>query len=273
MLPELPHELPNARPPEPPPGPPPLPTPTFSIITCTWNSAATLADTLASLQAQRWRDFEHIFVDGGSTDATLAMLAAYPGNKRVLHGVDGGISRAMNAGIAAARGRFIAHLHADDYYSDAEVLASVAERFAALPACDWVVGMIDVLHDGVLLPHHPQRPFSYRSLAAGGASVPHPAVFIRASAFARVGHFDESLKLAMDIDLWLRLGRQAQPSLINRPLAVFREHAGSVSSSNKLRARREEFAVRRRHSGAAPFAVLVYCLRYLRRTRALRRAT
>lgn len=246
--------------------------PTFSIITCTWNSAATLADTLASLQRQRWRDFEHIFVDGGSTDATLAMLAAYPGNKRVLHGVDGGISRAMNAGIAAARGRYIAHLHADDYYSDADVLATVAERFADSPACDWVIGMIDVLKDGALLPRHAQRPFSYRALVSGAASVPHPAVFIRASALARVGGFDESLTLAMDIDLWLRLGRHAPPALIARPLAVFREHAGSVSSSNKLRARAEEFAVRRRHRGTAPLAFLVYCLRYLRRTRALRRA-
>ena len=51
--------------------------PRFSIVTCTWNSAATLGETLASLQDQTWRDFEHVFVDGGSNDATLDMLAAY----------------------------------------------------------------------------------------------------------------------------------------------------------------------------------------------------
>ncbi|MDB5793347.1 MAG: hypothetical protein JWQ80_3371 [Massilia sp.] len=63
-----------------------------------WNSAATLGDTLGSLRAQTCRDFEHIFVDGGSVDATLDMIGACPGDKRVLHGVQGGISRAMSCG-------------------------------------------------------------------------------------------------------------------------------------------------------------------------------
>jgi glycosyltransferase involved in cell wall biosynthesis len=51
--------------------------PTFTIVTCTWNSAATLADTLASVQRQTCQDVEHIFVDGGSTDGTLDMIAAW----------------------------------------------------------------------------------------------------------------------------------------------------------------------------------------------------
>ena len=88
--------------------------PTFSIVTCTRNSAATLADTLASVQAQTWPAHEHIFVDGGSSDATLDLIAAYPGAKRLLPGVTGGIGHAMNAGIAAASGDYVAHLHSDD---------------------------------------------------------------------------------------------------------------------------------------------------------------
>jgi glycosyltransferase involved in cell wall biosynthesis len=64
--------------------------PRFSIVTCTWNSAATLGDTLDSLRSQTCRDFEQVFVDGGSSDATLDMIDACPGNKRVLHGVEGG---------------------------------------------------------------------------------------------------------------------------------------------------------------------------------------
>lgn len=244
--------------------------PKFSIVTCTWNSAATLADTLASVRAQTCQDLEHIFVDGGSTDATLDMLDAYPGRKRVLRGVTGGISRAMNQGIAAASGELIAHLHSDDYYASADVLATVAAHLAA-SGRDWMFGTINVLKDGAVVAPFPLRPFSYFALASGSAFIPHPAVFVRKSLFARAGNFDEQLKYAMDIDLWLRLARLSEPATLDRPLAVFRDHAGSVSSANKIKAREEEFRVRQRHLGKAPIAFGIYCLRYWKRMRALRR--
>ncbi|HEX8788929.1 MAG TPA: glycosyltransferase, partial [Telluria sp.] len=144
--------------------------PTFSIVTCTCNSAATLADTLASVQRQTCQDVEHIFVDGGSTDGTLDMIAAYPGRKRVLRDVGGGISRAMNQGIEAASGEYVAHLHSDDYYASDDVLASVAERFAS-ERVDWVYGKVQVLKDGELVPPYPLLPFTYRAFAAGRAWV------------------------------------------------------------------------------------------------------
>lgn len=234
-----------------------------------------MADTLASVQAQTCQDIEHIFVDGGSTDGTLDMIAAYPGNKRVLRDIGGGISRAMNQGIEAAQGEYIAHLHSDDYYVGPDVLDTVARRFDEARAkgdpVDWVFGNIQVLKDGQLVPPYRMPPFSYRSFAAGRASIPHPAVFIRKAAFERVGMFDEKLKYAMDIDLWLRLGAVARPATLDRPLTVFREHAGSVSSANKIKARKEEFAVRRRYMHKAPLAFGIYCLRYMKRMRALER--
>lgn len=244
--------------------------PAFTIVTCTRNSAATLADTLASVRAQTCQDLEHIFVDGGSTDATLDLIESYPGNKLLLRDVGGGISRAMNQGIEAASGEFIAHLHSDDYYAGADVLASVQARLAACRR-DWLFGTIRVLKDGALTAPHPMHPFNYFSLAAGKAFIPHPAVFVRKSLFGRVGMFDEQLRYAMDIDLWLRLAAVSAPATLDRPLAVFRDHAGSVSSANRIKAREEEFRVRKRHMGKSPLAFCIYCLRYYKRMRALRR--
>jgi len=243
--------------------------PTFSIVTCTWNSAATLPDTLASLRAQTCQDIEHIFVDGGSTDATLALLDAFPGRKRVLHNVRGGISHAMNCGIAAATGDIVAHLHADDYYAAPDVLASVAQAMAESGRA-WLVGEIAVLAGEQVLPPRPRRAYSYQALVSGRAFVPHPATFVRRALFDAVGHFDEQLRYAMDIDLWLRLAAHTPPVVLARVLAVFRDHPGSVSSANKLLARQEEWRVRRRHAGRAPLAFALYCLRYLKRTHSLR---
>ena len=89
-------------------------TPDFSIITCTRNSATTLRQTLQSIQQQRGASFEQVFVDGDSTDATLNLLRAVPGQTTLLTGVRGGIAKAMNMGINAARGEIVAHLHSDD---------------------------------------------------------------------------------------------------------------------------------------------------------------
>lgn len=246
------------------------PKPLFSIVTCTWNSAATLPATLASLRTQTCRDVEHVFVDGGSTDATLALLAAFPGNKRVLHDVRGGISHAMNRGIAAASGDIVAHLHADDYYAAPDVLEQVGAALQS-SACDWLVGEIAVLRGAGLLPPGRRRAYSYHALASGRAFVPHPATFVRRGLFEVAGVFDEQLRYAMDIDLWLRLAARTPPLILPRVLAVFRDHPGSVSSAHKLQARQEEWRVRRRYAAQAPLAFAIYCLRYLKRTHALRR--
>ncbi|KQQ89290.1 hypothetical protein ASF77_09075 [Massilia sp. Leaf139] len=197
------------------------------------------------------------------------MLEACAGPKRILRGVDGGISRAMNAGIEAARGAIVAHLHADDYYAGPAVLAQVADCFEATGAA-WVIGNIQTLRGERLAPPYPMRPFSYRAYAAGSVTIPHPAVFVRREWFERVGAFDPGLRYAMDIDLWLRLARRTPPVQLDATLAVFREHAGSVSSNNRICAREEEFRVRRRYVRYAPLAFAVYCMRYLKRMRALR---
>jgi len=194
----------------------------------------------------------------------------------LLRNVGGGIGHAMNRGIAAATGRYIAHLHSDDYYAGPAVLATVRQHIGLAQAAGhppaWVFGNIQVLKDGQLLPPHALAPFSYRGFAAGRAWVPHPAAFVRREAFALVGMFDERLRYAMDIDLWLRLGAVSRPAMVDQVLTVFRNHAGSVSSRNRIAARREEFAVRRRHAHKAPLAFGIYCLRYLKRMHALRRA-
>ena len=180
----------------------------------------------------------------------------------------------MNRGIEAARGQIVAHLHADDYYAHPDVLALVAAAFGRAAAegrtLDWAYGAIGVLKDGRLTAPRPLPPFSYRAFASGRASIAHPAVFVRRATLQGAGMFDETLRYAMDIDLWMRLGAQSVPAVLDQPLAVFRDHAGSVSSSNRLAARREEWRVRRRYARQAPLAFAIYCLRYLKRLPALR---
>ena len=80
----------------------------ISIITVCFNSAATIADTLRSVDAQTWPDIEHWLIDGGSTDDTLRIIDQHRQPWRhVLCEADRGIYDAMNKGIARATGDYI----------------------------------------------------------------------------------------------------------------------------------------------------------------------
>lgn len=245
--------------------------PKISVITCTWNSVATLAETLDSIACQTYRNFEQVFVDGGSTDGTLEMIAERCPGATVLRDVRGGISRAMNQGVLHSTGDVFCHLHSDDYFATADTLQKVANRFSAVTECMWLYGSILIDRGGQAEAWDARfRPFSHKAYAMGSISVAHPAVFMRRALFEEFGGFDETLKYAMDIDLWLRLGQRYRPEVIDEALTVFRDHPGSVSSANKLKARQEEWAVRRRYFRSAPLQTAVFGLRYLRRNRRLR---
>lgn len=243
---------------------------TFSIITCTWNSEPFLEQSIASVLAQDYPHVEHIFVDGGSVDGTLERIRNLPRPYTLLENVRGGISNAMNAGARAATGDVIAHLHSDDYYLDPGVLLKVARHLKA-SGRGWLFGRISRDIAGELRPEGFVVPrYSYRRLLRGNF-VPHPATFVRRDLFDRLGGFDTGLKYAMDYDFWLRLGQLGEPVQLDEPLAVFREHEGSLSTRHRVAAMEEDFRVRLRHAGKNPLTLASHYARFLVRRRRIAR--
>lgn len=248
-------------------------SPRFSIIVCCWNSASHIGECIASIRRQQRSDLEVLFVDGGSTDTTLDLIAASGLPHRVLHDIRGGIARAMNIGILEARGEIVAHLHADDYYLDGEVLNTVDAALRAHPHSLWLYGRFLNDIDGRLLPPgYPFHPYSRAELLRRNL-VPHVSTFIRRSAFADCGLFDMRYRLAMDYDLWLRLSRHGDALQIDRPLGAFRRHSQSSTSKHRLASFNEDFLARFRHAPVAlwPEFVLRYFSRRLTLARIQRR--
>lgn len=229
---------------------------------------ATLRQTVDSVLAQQGAEFEQIFVDGGSTDGTLEYLRGLPHSPLILEGVSGGIAKAMNAGAQAARGKYLCHLHSDDYFLHANVLQRVATHFDNSHA-DWLFGRILYDRDGALMPEPFLVPdYSFQRLVNGNF-IPHPASFIRTDVFRELGGFKSDLKFAMDYEFFLRLGKRAEPLALKEAFSVFRVHAGSTTVKHRLASFEEDHAVRLRFAGRSWTEQLMHAARYRVRRRRL----
>lgn len=120
--------------------------PLFSIITVTYNAAATLHPTLRSVAAQTFRDFEHLIIDGASTDGTQQLAAdAGIAETKVYSEPDHGLYDAMNKGLARAKGRYVLFLNAGDSFHSADTLQAYADAIANNDLPGVVYGQTDIV--------------------------------------------------------------------------------------------------------------------------------
>ncbi|MGO6665339.1 glycosyltransferase family 2 protein [Rhizobium ruizarguesonis] len=209
-------------------------TPRISLITVCWNAERTIADTLRSIDTQTYRDFEHIIIDGGSSDSTLAIIALAPAdNRRVLSGRDGGIYEAMNKGIGLASGDIIGFLNADDTFESSDSLETVA---AALDdeAYDGCYG--DLIY---VSNQHPDRKVRYWKSCAfesgtfgRGWCPPHPTFYVRRRIYERFGTFDLRYRLAADVELMMRFLEVARIRTLYIPRVLVRMRLGGATNKN-----------------------------------------
>jgi glycosyltransferase involved in cell wall biosynthesis len=206
--------------------------PLISLVTPTFNRRDLLEWTLRSVRGQSYPNLEHIVVDGGSTDGTLAMLArfekTYP--LRWLSEPDTGMYNAINKGMRLAKGSLLAYLNSDDLYFPWTVETVIA-AFGRHPDADFVVGDALKVDDATGRQEvYWTRPFDLDYIKRVGFLV-QPTVFMRREAFDAVGPFDESIRYVADCDFWMRAGAAHRFFKVNEFLAIERNHASTVRES------------------------------------------
>jgi glycosyltransferase involved in cell wall biosynthesis len=210
---------------------------TFSVITVCLNSEAYLADAIDSVLSQRYPHLEHIIVDGGSTDRTVAIVQSY--GSRIAQFVsepDEGIYDAMNKGIGMASGDVVAILNSDDFYDGPEVIEAVAEVLKANHTLDGLYG--DVL---VVDRDHPERitrryvaaDFGVESLARG-IMPGHGTLFLRRELMTMYGGYRTDYRIAADFELLVRLWYLHRIDLGYLPRTILRARSGGISDRNLL---------------------------------------
>ena len=117
----------------------------ISVITPSLNSGKFIEQAISSVLSQGYPRFEHIIVDGGSTDETLSVVRKYPHLLWVSE-PDNGQADAMNKGFAMSRGEIIVFLNADDFFEDG-VFSVITHAFEQDATTDIVVGHLKILYD------------------------------------------------------------------------------------------------------------------------------
>lgn len=192
----------------------------------------TVADCLASVAGQSWRQREHIVVDGVSTDGTLDVLQSHRHLLAVLQSEpDNGIYDALNKGLALASGDVVGFLHADDLYAHPDVLRKVAAAFEDPTVCA-VYGDLQYVRQqdtSHVVRHWESKPATSTSLAWGWMP-PHPTLYVRRDWYARIGGFDTSYRIAADYLSVLQLFSQPDFKAIYLPEVLVKMRMGGVSN-------------------------------------------
>jgi glycosyltransferase len=210
---------------------------TISVITAVYNRVGTVGQALASVQAQNWPDVQHIVIDGGSTDGSLAVLQAQRDRLAVLVSErDGGIYDALNKGLALATGDVVGFMHSDDYYADDGVLADVACAFAD-PAVDAVYGDLDYVAqaDGARIVRHWRAGVASPDRLRRGWMPPHPTLYVRRRVIEQWGGFDTSLRIAADYESVLRYFVRGQVRAAYIPRVLVKMRLGGESNRSLAR--------------------------------------
>ena len=204
----------------------------IAIAIPAFNAAATLAETLASVLAQQFDDWEAVVIDDGSTDATSQIaqqVAARDPRVRLVAQANGGLAAARNRALLESRAPFVQFLDADD-----TIAPDHLARLAPLAGPNTVAysGYRRVTADGRLLdpvfdPGIAHAPFE--AFARTNKLAVHCALAPRA-LLERAGPFDPSLPACEDWDMWARIARTGAAFVASEPATAFYHmSAGSMS--------------------------------------------
>lgn len=206
-----------------------------SIITVTFNSGEYVNDCLESVKLQKYKNIEHIIIDGGSTDNTLhTVKSKYNNLMTIVSERDRGIYDAMNKGISLSTGEIVGFLNSDDFYINNQVISTVVKEFqndSSLKACYSDLIYVDRFDTSRVIRYIKSNTFK-AGLFCKGWCPPHPTFFVQKSVYESYGKFDLSFSLASDFDLMMRFLEKKKIKSKYIPEVWVKMRMGGVTNKN-----------------------------------------
>lgn len=182
----------------------------ISIITVTYNSAKTLADTLESVLRQEYDDYEYLVIDGGSKDSTVDIIKEYEpkfgGKMKWISERDKGMYDGINKGIRMATGDVVGIINSDDFYHRQDIFQIINDSFVENPGVQAIYGDVRFVN-----PDNQDKTVRYYSSAnfklskfRWGWMPAHPTFFTYKENFEKYGYYQYDYHIAADYELLTR---------------------------------------------------------------------
>ncbi|MGN4977017.1 glycosyltransferase family 2 protein [Aeromonas sp. 95A] len=233
-----------------------------SIITATYNSAATIHDTLASLESQTYPDIEYIIVDGASKDNTLKVINdGCTRVSKIISEPDRGIYDALNKGIAAATGDIVGFLHSDDLFAYPDAIQDMVGIFQS-GGYDAVYADLEYVQQkdvNKVVRLWQSGSYNKKKLKYGWMPA-HPTFYMKRSFYKKFNYFDLSYKIAADYDSILRYLWRGNVHAGYLPKVLIKMRVGGISNrslASILRKTREDIHAMRNNGLFWPLTVVL----------------
>ena len=225
--------------------------PKLSIITPSYNQGKYIRKTIESVLKQNYTNFEHIVIDGGSTDETLDILKSYEHLKWISE-KDEGQSNAINKGFKIATGDIIAWLNSDDFY-ERNIFQFIANYFSENEDCKFLYGNITYVDESEnFIKINAGENLSFDNLISNPDIIRQPSTFWSMKLLKEAGFLDENLYLVMDLDLFLRFSKITNFHYVDMSFSYYRTYPQTKTLSNLRKQAKEICKVVKKHAGYLP---------------------
>ncbi|SOD95092.1 glycosyltransferase family 2 protein [Spirosoma fluviale] len=215
--------------------------PLVSIISAVYNAEKYLEESILSITAQSYKNFEYIIIDGGSTDNTLNIINKY--QDKITYWIsepDNGIYDAWNKGLEKCKGDWIAFIGADDllYPNSLQIYIEHITQHPKRQELEFVSSLIELVDERLTPLRIVGEAWSWNHFKKN-MSTWHVGMFHSKNLFLKYGMFDSTFKVSGDYELLLRPKDKLMASFVNQPTAKMR--TGGISSLLLLKASKETY--------------------------------
>ena len=236
----------------------------FSVITVVLNDIKNIEKTILSLKNQTYKNYEHIIIDGKSSDGTVELIKKYSKTVNLYVKKDKSLYQAINRGIKKSKGEIIFLIHSGDIFGDKNILKKVNRIFKK---------KLDILSGNIQFYKEEEqkivRDWTIKLNKFNNINffkVPHTSLFIKKNLLNKIKNYSTNYKISSDLDFLIKLSKLRSNFYYLNQNIIYMKTGGLSTSVNKIILRyKEDIKILYKHFGL--FFLFMFILKILNKVK------